>query len=73
MGAGPSRNSSCSSSLVPQEANSPGQNYDLNMVLANRFKCNQQASSTVNQMLQAFLPESIDSQDTEIIETRKGL
>ena len=64
MGAGPSRNSSSSSSLAPQEANSPGQNYYLNMLLANRFQCNQQASSTVNQMFQPFLPESIDSQDT---------
>ena len=50
MGARPSRNSSSSSSLAPQEANSPGQNYYLNMLLANRFKCNRQASSTVNQM-----------------------
>ena len=58
MSAGPSRNSS---SLAPKEANSPGQNYYLNMLLANCFQCNQQASSTVNQM---FSPESIDSQDT---------
>ena len=64
MGAGPSRNSSSSSSLAPQEAKSPGQNYYLNMLLANRFQCNQQASSTVNQMFQPFSPESIDSQDT---------
>ena len=64
MGAGPSRNSSSSSSLAPQEANNPGQNYYLNMLLANRFQCNQQASSTVNQMFQPFSPESIDSQDT---------
>ena len=64
MGAGPSRNSSSSSSLAPQEANSPGQNYYLNMLLANRFQCNKQASSTVNQMFQPFLTESIDSQDT---------
>ena len=62
--AGPSRNSSSSSSLAPQEANSPGQNYYLNMLLANRFQCNPQASSTVNQMFQPFSPESIDSQDT---------
>ena len=61
MGAGPSRNSSSSSSLAPQEAKNPGQNYYLNMLLANRFQCNQQASSTVNQMFQPFLPESIDS------------
>ena len=64
MGAGPSRNSSSSSSLAPQEAKSPGQNYYLNMLLANRFQCNQQASSTVNQMFQPFSPESIDSQVT---------
>ena len=64
MGAGPSRNSSSSSSLAPQEANNPGQNYYLNMLLENRFQCNQQASSTVNQMFQPFSPESIDSQDT---------
>ena len=64
MGAGPSRNSSSSSSLAPQDANSPGQNYYLNMLLANRFQCNKQASSTVNQMFQPFLTESIDSQDT---------
>ena len=64
MGAGPSRNSSSSSPLASQEANSPGQNYYLNMLLANRFQCNQQASSTVNQMFQPFSPESIDSQDT---------
>ena len=64
MGAGPSRNSSSSSSLAPQEAKSPGQNYYLNMLLANRFQCNQQASSTVNRMFQPFSPESIDSQDT---------
>ena len=60
MGAGPSRNSSSSSSLAPQEANSPGQNYYLNMLLANRFQRNQHASSTVNQMFQPFSPESID-------------
>ena len=30
MGAGPSRNSSSSSSLAPQEANTSGQNYNLN-------------------------------------------
>ena len=71
MGAGPSRNSLPSSSLAPQEANSPGQNYYLNMLLANCFQCNQQASSTVNQMFQPFSPESIDSKDTQIIETRK--
>ena len=35
MGAGPSRNSSSSSSLAPQEANSPGRNYYLNILLAN--------------------------------------
>ena len=35
MGAGPSPNSSSSSSLATQEANSPGQNYYLNMLLAN--------------------------------------
>ena len=64
MGAGPSRNSSSNSSLAPEEANSPGQNYYVNILLANRFQCNQQASSTVNQMFQPFLPESIDSQDT---------
>ena len=64
MGAGPSRNSSSSSSLAPQEANSPGKNYYLNMLLANRFQCNQQANATVNQMFQPFSPESIDSQDT---------
>ena len=73
MGAGPSRNSSSSSSLAPQEANSLGQNCYLNMLLANRFQCNQQASSTVNQMFQPFSPASIDSQDTLIIQTRKGL
>ena len=72
-GAGPSRNSSSSSSLVPQEANSLGQNCYLNMLLANRFQCNQQASSTVNQMFQRFSPASIESQDTLIIQTRKGL
>ena len=60
MVAGPSRNSSSSSSLALQEANSLGQNYYLNMLLANRFQCNQQASSTVNQMFQPFSPESID-------------
>ena len=49
--------------IAPQEANSPGQNYYLNMLLANCFQCNQQASSTVNQMFQPFLPESIDSQN----------
>ena len=64
MGAGPSRNSSSNSSLAPQEANSPGQNYYLNMLLANRFQRNQQVNSTVNQMFQPFSPESIDSQDT---------
>ena len=64
MGAGPSRSSSSSSSLAPQEANSPGQNYYFNMLLANCFQCNQQARSTVNQMFQPFLPESIDSQST---------
>ena len=64
MGAGPSCNSSPSSSLAPQKANSPGQNYYFNMLFANRFQCNQQTSSTVNQMFQPFLPESIDSQDT---------
>ena len=64
MGAGPSRNSSSSSSLAPQEAKSPGQNYYLNMLLANRFQCNQQASSKVNKMFQPFSQESIDSQDT---------
>ena len=58
MGAGPSRNSS---SLAPQEANSPGHCYYLNMLLANCFQCKQQASSTVNQMFQPFSPESIDS------------
>ena len=58
MGAGPSRNSSSCSSLAPQEANSSGQNYNLSMLLANCFLCNQQASSTVNQI------KSIDSQDT---------
>ena len=61
MGAGPSRNSSSSSSLAPQEAYSPGHCYYLNMLLANCFQCNQQASSTVNQMFQPFSPESIDS------------
>ena len=60
MAAGPSRNSSSSSSLAPQEANSPGQSYYLNMLLANRFQRNQHASSTVNQMFQPFSPESID-------------
>ena len=69
-GAVPSCNSSSSSSLAPQEANGPCQNYYLNMVLANRFQWNQ---STVNQMFQSFSPESIDSHDTQIIETRKGL
>ena len=64
MGAGPSPNSSSNSSLALQEANSPGQNYYLNMLLANRFQCYQQASSKVNQMFQPFSPESIDSQDT---------
>ena len=64
MGAGPSRNSSSSSSLAPQEAKNPGQNYYRNMLLANRFQCNQPESSTVNQMFQSFSPESIDSQDT---------
>ena len=64
MNAGPSPNNSSSSSLALQEANSPGQNYYLNMLLANRFQCNQQASSTVNQMFQPFSPESIDSQVT---------
>ena len=64
MGAGPSRNSSSCSFLTLQEANSPGQNYYLNMLLANRFQCNQQASSTVNRMFQPFSPESIESQDT---------
>ena len=64
MGAGPSRNSSSSSSLASQEAKSPGQNYYLNMLLADRFQSNQQASSTVNQMFQPFSPESIDSQVT---------
>ena len=64
MGAGPSRNSSSSSSLAPQEANSPVQNYYLNMLLPNRLQCNQQASSTVNKMFQTFSPESINSQDT---------
>ena len=73
LGAGPSRNSSSSSSLAPQVANIPGQNYYLNMLLANRFQYNQQASPTVNQMFQSFSPESIHSQDTYIIETRKGL
>ena len=38
MGSGPSCNSSSSSSLAPQEANSPDQNYYLNMLLANRFQ-----------------------------------
>ena len=47
IGAGPSRNSLSSSSLAPQEANSPGQNYYLNMLLENRFQCNQQASSKI--------------------------
>ena len=47
MGAGPSHNSSSSSSLAPQEANSPGHCYYLNILLANCFQCNQQASSTV--------------------------
>ena len=56
-----------------QEANSSGQNYNLDMLLANCFLCNQQASSTVNQIFQPFSPESIDSQDTQIIKTRKGL
>ena len=64
MGAEPSRNSSSSSSLALQEANIPGQNYYLNMQLANRFQYNQQASPTVNQMFQSFSPESIHSQDT---------
>ena len=64
MGAGPFRNSSCSSSLAAQEANSSGQNYKFNLLLANCFLCNQQASSTVNQLFQPFSPESIDSQDT---------
>ena len=64
MGAGPSCSSSSSSSLAPQEGNSPGQNYYFNMLLANCFQCNQQARSTVNQMFQPFLPESIDSQNT---------
>ena len=64
MGAGPSCNSSSSSSLAPQEANSPGQNYHLNMLLANCFQCSQKAISTVNQMFQPFSPESIDSQVT---------
>ena len=45
MAAGPSRNSSSSSSLAPQEANSPGQNYYLNMLLANR-------SSVINMQAQ---------------------
>ena len=64
MGAGPSHSSSSSSSLAPQEGNSLGQNYYFNMLLANCFQCNQQARSTVNQMFQPFLPESIDSQNT---------
>ena len=64
MGAGPSHNSSSSSSLAPPRSNSPGQSYYLNMLLANRSQCNQQPSSTVNQMFQPFSPESIDSQDT---------
>ena len=66
MGAGSSHNSSSSSSLLPlpQEANSPCQNYYLYMVLANCFQCNQQASSIVDQMFQPLLPESVDSKDT---------
>ena len=40
MGAGPSRKSSSSSSLASQEANGPGQNYYLNMLLPNCFQCN---------------------------------
>ena len=43
------------------------------MLLANRSQCNQQRSSIVNQMFQLFSPESIASEDTEIIETRKRL
>ena len=35
MGAGPSRNNSSCSFLAPQEANSPGRNYYLNILLAN--------------------------------------
>ena len=64
MGAGPSHSSSSSSSLAHQEANSPGQNYYFNMLLANCFQCNQQARSTVNEMFQTFLSESVDSQNT---------
>ena len=37
IGAGPSRNSS---SLALQEANSSGQNYNFNMLLANCLLCN---------------------------------
>ena len=57
----------------PPRSNSPGQNYYLNMLLANCFQCNQQASLTANQVFQPFSPQSIDSEDTQIIETRKGL
>ena len=64
MGAGPSRNSSSSSSLAPHEANSPGQNYYLTILFGNRFQRNQLASSPVSQMFRPFSPESIDSHDT---------
>ena len=73
MGAVPSCNSSSSSCLASQEANGPCQNYYLNMLLAKCFQWNEQASSTVNQMFLSFSPESFDSHDTQIIETRKGL
>ena len=63
-GSGPSRNSSSSSSLFVQEAKSAGQSCYRNMLLANRFQCNQQESLTVNEMFQPFSSESTDSQDT---------
>ena len=64
MGAGTSRNGSSSSSLAPKKQIALVKIISLIMLLANRFQCNQQASSTVNQMLQPFSPESIESQDT---------
>ena len=40
MGAAPSRKSSSSLSLAPQESNGPGQIYYFNMLLPNCFQCN---------------------------------